>query len=124
MELQRRKIIVDIQIPANTTAVICLLEKEEVIQVGSGAYHYEYETDTNLELEKYTMESTLGELVAQESGRQMFEQMVPGMLDNPMIKFAYGMTISELLVQAPDAKPLYQAVMDALNAQCRNENAQ
>lgn len=115
------RITVDVQIPANTTAVICLPEKEDKISVGSGSYHYEYETETDLELEKYTMESTLGELVAEEFGRKMFEEMVPGMLDNPMIKFAYGMTISELLMQAPDAKPLYQAVIDALNKKYKDD---
>lgn len=115
------KITVDVQIPANTTAVICLPEKEEEISVGSGSYHYEYETETNLELDKYSMESTLGELVAEGLGRQLFEQMAPGMLENPMIKFAYGMTISELIIQAPDAKPLYQAVINALNVNYRNE---
>ena len=68
------------------------------------------------------MESTFGELVAEDLGRQMFEQMAPGILDSPMIKFAYGMTISELLVQAPDAKPMYIAVISALNEKYRNEN--
>lgn len=111
------RICVDIEIPANTTAVICLPEKDGEISVGSGTYHYEYETETNLKLEKYSMESTLGELVAEETGRQMFETLAPGTLDNPMIKFAYGMTIFELLTKAPEAKPLYQAVIDALNAQ-------
>lgn len=115
------KIEVDVTIPANTTAVICLPEKEGEIEVGSGTYHYEYETKTRLEVEKYSFESTLGELVALEEGRALFEQVEPGMLDNPLIKFAYGMTISDLLVQAPDAKPLYQAVIDALNAKDREE---
>ena len=109
-------ITVDVTIPANTTAVICLPEKQGEIPVGSGSYHYEYETATRLTVEKYSFESTLGELAALEEGRAMFEQIEPGMLDNPLIKFAYGMTISDLLVQAPEAKPLYQAVIDALNA--------
>ena len=113
------KISVDVQIPANTTAVICLPEKEGEISVGSGRYHYEYETDTCLEFDKYTMDSTLGELVAEELGHQLFDQMAPGMLDDPLIKFAYDMTLSDLLVQAPDAKPLYQAVIDTLNAESR-----
>ena len=116
------KICVDVEIPAHTTAVICLPEKEEEIETGSGRYHYEYETVTSLDLEKYTVESTFGELVAEDLGRQMFEQMAPGILDSPMIKFAYGMTISELLVQAPDAKPMYIAVISALNEKYRNEN--
>lgn len=109
------KICVDVRIPANTTAVIALPEKEEEITVGSGIYHYEYETQTSLELEKYSLESTLGELAAEDLGKQMFDELIPGMLEDPLIKFAFGMTISELLVQAPDAKPLYQAVIDALN---------
>lgn len=115
------KICVDILIPANTTAVLCLPEKDEKLTVGSGSYHYEYETDTYLEFDKYTMESTLGELAAEELGRKMFEQAEPGMLDNPLIKFAFGMTISELVTQAPDAKPLYQAVIDMLNESVRKE---
>ena len=108
-------ICVDIRIPANTTAVICLPETKEEITVGSGSYHYEYKTQTNLELEKYSLESTLGELVAEDLGRQLLDKLIPGMLEDPLIKFAFGMTISELLVQAPDAKPLYQAVIDGLN---------
>lgn len=113
------KISVDILIPANTTAVLCLPEKDGELTVGSGSYHYEYETDTCLEFDKYSLESTLGELAAEELGRDMFEQAEPGMLDNPMIKFAYGMTISELLAQTPDAGPLYQSVIDALNQAAR-----
>lgn len=115
---------VDVRIPANTTAVIFLPEKEGEITVGAGDYHYEYETRTNLELDKYTMESTLGDLVAEELGRQMLNQAIPGMLDDPLIQFAYGMTLSELLVQAPEAGPLYQAVIDALNAKAREEAKQ
>ncbi|MDE7132895.1 MAG: glycoside hydrolase family 78 protein [Lachnospiraceae bacterium] len=115
------KICVDVLIPANTTAVLYLPEKDEKLTIGSGSYHYEYETDTYLEFDKYTMESTLGELVAEELGRKMFEQAEPGMLDNPLIKFAFGMTISELIAQAPDAKPLYQAVIDELNKSARED---
>ena len=32
-----------------------------------------------------------------------------------MIQFAYGMTLAELLGAAPQAKPMYTAVIDALN---------
>ena len=110
------KICVDVQIPANTTAVIQLPEKEAEFTVGSGRYHYEYKTDTNLKFEKYSLESTLGELVAEELGRSMFEEMVPGMLEDPLIKFALSMTISDLLMQDAQAKPMYLAVIDALNA--------
>ena len=74
-------------------------EKEAEFTVGSGRYHYEYKTDTNLKFEKYSLESTLGELVAEELGRNMFEEMMPGMLEDPLIQFALSMTISDLLVQ-------------------------
>lgn len=109
-------ICVDVQIPANTTAVICLPEKEGEISVGSGKYHYEYETQTDLKFARFSTESTLGELVAEELGKNMFNEIAPGMLDDPLIKFAYGMTISDLILQGPEAKPLYMAVIDALNA--------
>ena len=46
----------------------------------------------------------------------MFEEMVPGMLEDPLIKFALSMTISDLLMQDAQAKPMYLAVIDALNA--------
>ena len=62
------------------------------------------------------MESTLGELVVKELGRNMFEEMMPGMLEDPLIQFALSMTISDLLVQDAQAKPMYLAVIDALNA--------
>ena len=110
------RITVDVTIPANTTATLRLPEQNGEIALGSGSYHYEYATETSLEVQKYSLESTLGELVATELGRKLFEQAEPGMLDNPLIKFAFPMTITDLLAQAPDAKPLYQAVIDALNA--------
>ena len=109
------KITVDVTIPANTTAVLALPEQKEECSVGSGRYHYEYATSTSLKAEKYSFESTLGEVLAEEKARTMFEQLVPGMLENPMIRFAYGMTLSDLTAMAADSKLLYQAVLDALN---------
>ena len=109
------KIHVHVEVPANTTAVIVLPEKEEVHEVGSGVYDYEYDTETSLVVERFSMDSTLGEIVAEPLAVEMFNQMVPGMLDGPMIQFAYGMTLSELLGAAPAAKPMYEAVVNALN---------
>ncbi|MCM1086742.1 MAG: glycoside hydrolase family 78 protein [Muribaculaceae bacterium] len=115
------KITVDIQIPANTTAVVCLPEKEEAFTVGSGSYHYEYGTDTYLEFDKYTFDSSLRELLAEQTARDLFEQMAPGMLDSQMVKFALDMTISELVGHAPEARPLFQTALDMLNAQVRKQ---
>ena len=104
-----------VEVPANTTAVIVLPEKEEVYEVGSGIYDYEYETKTCLAVERFSMDSTLGEIIAEPLAVEMFNQMAPGMLEGPMIQFAYGMTLAELLGAAPQAKPMYTAVIDALN---------
>ena len=109
------KIHVHVEVPANTTAVIVLLEKEEVHEVGSGVYDYEYDTETSLAVERFSMDSILGEIVAEPLAVEMFNQMAPGMLEGPMIEFAYGMTLAELLGAAPQAKPMYEAVVNALN---------
>jgi len=109
------KIRVHIEVPANTSAIIVLPEKAERLEVGSGIYDYEYETETSLVVERYSMDSTFGEILEQPTAVEMFNQMAPGMLDNPMIQFACGMTLSELLGAAPEARPLYEAVVEALN---------
>lgn len=105
------------EIPVNTTAVLYLPEKEGGIEVGSGIYEYEYDTDTNLAYERYSMDSTLGEILAEPFAVEMFNHFVPGMLDNPMIQFAHQMSLAELLGAAPEAKPMYEEVVKALNKQ-------
>ena len=82
------KIHVHVEVPANTTAVIVLPEKEEVQEVGCGIYDYEYETETCLAVERFNMDSTLGEIVAEPLAVELFNQMAPGMLEGPMIQFA------------------------------------
>lgn len=109
------QITVDIQIPANTTAVVVLPEKEEAIEVGSGSYHFEYETETKLELERFSFESTLGAILTEPVAVDLFNQMAPGMLDNPMLQYAHGMTLAELIAAAPEGEILYKTVVDALN---------
>lgn len=109
------KIRVHIEVPANTSAIIALPEKTERLEVGSGIYDYEYETETSLVVERYSMDSTFGEILEQPTAVEMFNEMAPGMLDNPMIQFACGMTLSELLGAAPEARPMYETVVEALN---------
>lgn len=114
------RIKVKVVVPANTNAEIILPEKTETKVVGSGTYEYEYSTDTDLTVDRYSFESTLGEIVQQQLAKDMFEQFAPGMLDNPMIGYAMNMTITEMLVQAPEAKPMYEAVIAALNVRERS----
>ena len=91
-------------------------EKEDVLTVGSGVYKYEYETTTNLAHERFSLDSTFGEILSQPLAVELFEQMAPGALDNPMLSMAQQMTLSEVLSVAPEARPLYEAVVNALNA--------
>ena len=110
------KIIVDVTIPANTTAILELPEKKEKIKVGSGTYHYEYETTTNLSTSRFSVESTLGQILEQPLAIEMLEQFAPGTTTNPMIKFAYGQTIAELTAMMPaGGDQMFLAVIDALN---------
>lgn len=105
-----------VNVPVNTTAEIHLPEKEDVLIVGSGVYKYEYETTTNLAHERFSLDSTFGEIMSQPLAVELFEQMAPGALDNPMLSMAQQMTLSEVLSVAPEARPLYEAVVNALNA--------
>ena len=104
-----------VKVPANTTAEIHLPEKEDVITVGSGIYEYEYETTTNLAYERFSLDSTFGEILSQPLAVDLFNQMSPGSLDNPMLVMAQQMTLAEVLSVAPEARPLYEAVVNALN---------
>lgn len=48
---------------------------------------------------------------------QMFEQFAPGMLDGPMVQMAMQMTLAEMLGAAPEARSMFEAVVNALNMQ-------
>ena len=65
----------------------------------------------------FRSDSTLGEILAEPLAVEMFNQMAPGMLENPMLAMAHQMTMAELCAQAAEAKPLYGAVIGALNQQ-------
>ena len=118
---KNKKIHVKVQVPPNTNAVIYLPEKAGVLEVGSGIHDYEYDTDTCLRIARYSMDSNLGEIREQKLAVEMMNQFAPGMLDNPMIEYAYSMTLSELLGAAPDARPLFEAIVKALNEQEERE---
>lgn len=111
------KISVEIEVPANTTAVIYLPEREGAIEAGSGIYKYEYETSTCLKAERFSMKSTLGDIMNQPLAVELFKTHAPEILENPLVKFAYPMTLSEVAAQAPEARPLYDMVIAQLNQQ-------
>ncbi len=112
---RNRKIRVEVKVPANTTALIYLPEKEEVLEVGSGDYAYEYDTTTSLKELRYSLDCTLGEIMAEPLGKKMLDSMVPELMANPMIEYAKNMTLAEGISSAPEIRAVYEAVVQALN---------
>lgn len=109
-------ISVDVEVPVNTTAILVLPEKNEPLELGSGKYHFEYATETRLEIEKYSTESTLEFVLSDPYAVELFEQIAPGMLDNPLISLARAMTINELIAVMPtEGAELYRFVISSLN---------
>lgn len=88
-----------------------------MLELGSGTYVYEYDTDTCLKELRFTLDSTLGDILAESLGLKMMEQMVPELVHNPMIEYAKRMTLAEGISSAPEIRPVYDAVLKALNGQ-------
>lgn len=116
---RNRKICVEVTIPANTSAVIYLPEKEEALEVGSGNYRYEYDTNTSLKADRFSLDNTLGEIMKIPLGKKMLDQMVPELMANPMIEYAKRMTLAEGISSAPEIRGVYETVLEALNEQER-----
>lgn len=112
---KNKKITVDITVPENTTAIIYLPEKEDLVEVGSGVYHYEYATETVLKELKYSFDSTLGEIMDHPVGLKMLNEMVPELMANQMIEYAKRMTLAEGVGAAPDIRVVFEMVVKALN---------
>lgn len=109
-----KKIIVDVEIPANTTAVLTLPEQEGEIELGSGIYHYEYETATSLKLSRYSMETPLRVILEHPVGKAMLLQYAPEMVDNKLIEYVIDEPLSSMLAYAPDVQPLYEMIIQAM----------
>lgn len=92
----------DIHVPENTTADICLPEREK-FTIGSGDYHYEYETKLSFENERYSMDSTLNELLEHPTARKMFSDEAPELAENGFIRtFAGALSIVEIEKTLPE----------------------
>ncbi len=115
-----RKIRVEVSVPANTTALVYLPERADVQEVGSGDYVYEYDTETSLRELQFSLDNTLGEIMEEPLGKQMLDRMVPELMANPMIEYAKRMTLAEGISSAPEIRAVYEAVLQALNAQTQS----
>lgn len=109
-------ITVDVTVPANTSCRLTLPEKDGTINLGSGSYHYEYATQTRLEKDRYTLESPLKTMLQHPAARPLMDQYMPGMTENPMLQYVENEPIATLLSYSPDAKPLYEMILQAMNA--------
>lgn len=114
---KNKKIRLKVRVPANTSALIYLPEREDVLEAGSGDYEYEYDTDTSLEELRFSLDSTLGEIMEEPLGNQLLNQMAPELMANPMIEYAKRMTLAEGISSAPQIRAVYEAVIQALNEQ-------
>ncbi|RGT72211.1 alfa-L-rhamnosidase [Ruminococcus sp. AF18-22] len=122
-EADHGHITVDIHIPENTTAVVSLPERADDT-VGSGDYHYEYDTDLSFEADRYSEETTLGELMSVPLGEKLLREYIPEVIENDIfMTFAAAMSIIELITMLPktmlprECIPYLYKVIDALNHQ-------
>lgn len=110
------KIKIQVEIPANTTAVIYLPEKEEPVEVGSGTCFFEYETETSLDHDRFSMDSTLKQILEEPVAIEILHKYAPDLMNHPLIEFAYQFTISEMLATAPkETEVLFKMIIDQLN---------
>lgn len=113
---KNKKFIIDINIPVNTTSILNLPEKEEMV-VGSGTYHFEYDTKLSYEKEPYTMDMKLGELIEHPLGNKMLMEYAPELMENEMfIQFAVEKTILDInSVMPQEAMDLFTMILNTLN---------
>lgn len=112
---ENKQITVDLTVPANTKALLTLPERSGVQELGSGTYHFEYPTQTDLAQGRYTMDTTLRTMMEHPAARAVMAQYMPQMLDNPMLEYVINEPICALLSYAPEAKPLYEMILQAMN---------
>lgn len=117
----KKKAMIDITIPANTTAVIVLPEQENEIEVGSGNYHYECDTKMTFEVGKYSMNTTMGQLFEDEYAIPVIRDTVPGMKENPMMEFLKNKTLSELSAMSPGIGDCFEKAIKIINEYYLNE---
>lgn len=85
------------------------------MEAGSGEYTYEYGTATSLKELKYTLDSTLGEILDQPEGERLMRQMIPGLMENPSLDYARRMTLAEGISSMPEFRGVYEKALLALN---------
>ena len=110
-----KRVTMNVTVPPNTQAIVCLPGQETQRETGSGRHHFEYEADINLEQARYTTDTPLGEIWEHPVAAKMIQQAAPDLYNNPMIKFVFKKPLAEVLQSGPQMKPLFEAVLKAIN---------
>ena len=110
------KYVIDIEIPANTTSIVSLPEREEQV-LGSGKYHFEYETEASFVMEKYNMDTKFGDLLSHPVGNGLLNQYAKELMENELfMMFAKERPIVEIAsMLPPEAMQLITMVMQECN---------
>lgn len=112
------RIRVSVTVPVNSTAELILPEREDVIRLEGGEYSYEYETAARLEPRRYTMDSTIAELVQAPAFLERVEHLMPGASAGLGMEFLQHKTLGELVVMLPaGSEKAFHAILDELNGE-------
>ena len=111
-----KKIHIEVEVPANTTAELTLPEKDETVTLGSGIYTYEYATETSLRLDRYSLEMPLRVLMEHPLGMSLLKQYAPEMAENKMLEYVIDQPITALLAYSSQIQPLLEGIISAMNA--------
>jgi alpha-L-rhamnosidase len=115
MNCHNGRMALDVVIPPNTEALICLPGEEEQITAGSGSHHFAYDTTINLDIQRYSMNSLLGDLWENPAAVEIIKKAAPEMYENPMIKYVFKKPLSEVLKMSPQMRPLFEEILTTLN---------
>ena len=115
LQYQDGEISIDVEIPANTTAVLELPEYQQEIEVGSGHYHYKYKILNDPNAIRYSISSTIGEVLESEDGQHAVEKYLPEMFGSPMMNYMKGKKVVEVIEMAPERKEALLNMLEELN---------
>ena len=110
------KITVQVTIPANTTAILELPERDDEIELGSGTYFFSYVTTTNLSRRKITMDSTLGDVLDEEGGEDIYMEFTGSALSDSIKNYLRPKTLRQLAAMMPGGEEVLSKLVDRMNA--------
>lgn len=109
------QITVKLKIPANTTAVLELPERDDEIEVGSGIYQFTYATDTDLRQGKISMNSTLKQLFEIEGAEELFVSVTGSQPDGSMMNYLKEKSLNELAGMMPEGEKVFAMLVGKIN---------